>query len=97
MKHRMRFLRKPAVILASLSLMSPAFAQATQSSANDMEIITLAQITEPETKTEEELLAEQEAILKAEADALAQQEADAAAKAEADALAQQEADAAAQA
>jgi outer membrane protein OmpA-like peptidoglycan-associated protein len=85
----MRIFRKPAVLLASLSLMSPAFAQATLFSATDTEIITLAQVTESVDKTEEELLAEQEAADQAEADALAEQEA--ADQAEADALAEQEA------
>ncbi|MDZ7851301.1 MAG: OmpA family protein [Halomonas sp.] len=89
MKQRMRLFRKPAVILASLSLMSPGFAQMTQSSATNTEIITLAQLTEPVDKTEEELLAEQEATEQAEAEALAEQEATE--QAEAEALAEQEA------
>ncbi|WP_372612827.1 hypothetical protein [Halomonas sp.] len=91
MKDRMRHFRKPAVLLASLSLMSPGFAQTTLSSATDTEIITLAQVTESVDKTEEELLAEQQAIDQAEADALAEQEASD--KADAEALAQAEEDA----
>ncbi|SEL50037.1 OmpA family protein [Halomonas daqiaonensis] len=89
MKQRMRLFRKHAVILASLSLMTPGFAQTTESSATDTEIITLAQVADSVDKTEEELLAEQEAAAQAEADAQAEQEA--IAQAEADAQAEQEA------
>ena len=95
MKHRMRLFRKPAVILASLSLMSPGFAHATLSSSTDTEIVTVSQLTEPADQTEEErqaegdALAEQEAVEQAEADAIAEQEA--VEQAEADALAEQEA------
>ncbi|MCE9683904.1 hypothetical protein, partial [Halomonas alkalisoli] len=89
MKRRMRLFRKPVVILASLSLMSPAFVQATLSSATDEETIILSQVTEPADQTEEEFLIEQEAAEQADADALAEQEA--AEQADADALAEQEA------
>ncbi|MGM0913335.1 MAG: OmpA family protein [Pseudomonadota bacterium] len=91
MKHRMRLFRKPAVILASLSLMGPGFAQVAPSPATDTEITPPSQQAEPVEKTEEERLAEQEATEQAEADAtLAEQEATAQAEADA-ALAEQEA------
>ncbi|CAM3341300.1 putative outer membrane lipoprotein [Halomonas lysinitropha] len=95
MKHRMRLFRKPAVILASLSLMSPGFAQTSLPSTADTEVMLLTQLTEPADKTEEEILAEQEAVAQAEAEALAEEEAiaqaEAEAQAEADVQAEQEA------
>ncbi|WP_375057979.1 OmpA family protein [Zobellella sp. DQSA1] len=89
MKLRMCLFRKPVVILASLSLMSPGFAQETLSSATDSENNELAQVAEFTDKTEEAILVEQLTTEQAEAEALAEQQA--IEQAEAEGLAAQQA------